>query len=260
MKRQRLVRYVLYLIVGLAVMLGMQIPALSAPPELQTTATWRGEYYANTDLIGQPTLVRDDTAINFDWGTGAPASGIPADSFSVRWTRTLRFEEGIYRFRAVVDDGMRLFVDGVLLIDTWQDGARRELTADRRMTPGQHALRVEYYERGGNAIAQVCWEKISSTVTGDVRWRGEYWSNVNLDGNPTLVRADPAIDFDWGTAAPASGLPADNFSIRWTRSLIFEEGQYRFRATADDGSRDSVRDRLILIVVGEMIETDTDQD
>jgi len=245
-KGKRLVRYALYIVIGLAIALGMQMPALSAPLELQTTTTWRGEYYANTDMIGEPTLVRSDTAINFDWGTGPPASGIPADSFSVRWTRTLNFEEGIYRFRTVVDDGMRLFVDGILLIDTWQDGARRELTADRRMTAGEHALRVEYYERGGHAIAQVRWDKVSSTVTGDVRWRGEYWSNVNLNGDPTLVRADPAIDFDWGAAAPASGLPADNFSVRWTRSLAFEEGQYRFRATADDGIRLYVDGTLVI--------------
>jgi hypothetical protein len=225
------------LAIGLAIVLGAQTPALAASSGFQTTTDWRGEYYADVDLIGEPALVRRDAAINFDWGTGAPASSIPADSFSVRWTRTTTFEEGIYRFRMTVDDGMRLFVDGVLLIDAWQDGARRELTADRRMTAGQHALRVEYYERGGRAIAQVRWEKVSSTVTGDVRWRGEYWSNVDLNGEPTLVRADSTIDFDWGAGAPASGLPADDFSVRWTRSLTFEEGQYRFRATADDGIR-----------------------
>jgi hypothetical protein len=163
-KGKRFVRLVLCVFIGLAIVLSVQVPTLAASSGLQTTTDWRGEYYANVDLIGEPTLVRRDAAINFDWGTRAPASGIPADNFSVRWTRSLTFEEGIYRFRAVVDDGMRLFVDGVLLIDTWQDGARRELTADRRMTAGQHALRVECYERGGQAIAQVRWEKVSSTA------------------------------------------------------------------------------------------------
>jgi hypothetical protein len=246
MKAKGIVRFILCVVIGLTIVLDVQTLVLAASPGPQTTADWRGEYYANVDLIGEPALVRGDAAINFDWGTGAPAPGLPADNFSVRWTSSSTFEEGIYRFRAVVDDGVRLFVDGVLLIDAWQDGARRELTADRRMAAGQHALRVEYYERGGQALAQVRWEKVSSTVTGDVRWRGEYWANPDLNGEPKLVRADPEINFDWGTGSPTPGLPADNFSARWTRSLTFEEGQYRFRASVDDGLRLFVDGALVI--------------
>ena len=51
------------------------------------------------------------------------------------------------------------------------------------------------------------------------QWRGEYFAGADLAGTPVLVRNDPAIGFDWGAAAPAAGLPADNFSARWTRNL-----------------------------------------
>ena len=39
---------------------------------------WMGEYWANPSLTGSPTLVRNDWAVDFDWGTGSPAPGLPA--------------------------------------------------------------------------------------------------------------------------------------------------------------------------------------
>ncbi|MBL7200681.1 MAG: hypothetical protein ISS56_11055 [Anaerolineae bacterium] len=237
MKTRRFGRFVLFLVIGLALVLSGQTPILAAPHGAQTSTDWRGEYYADVDLIGAPALVRNDKAIDFNWGTGAPASGLPADRFSVRWMRTVTFEEGTYRFRATVDDGIRLFVDGGLVLDEWRDGAQREVAVDRGLTAGAHALRVEYYERSGQAVARVRWEKVSSTPPDSTTWRGEYFGNLDLRGDPRLVRSDKAIDFDWGTGAPASGLPADNFSVRWTRTATFEEGTYRFRATVDDGIR-----------------------
>jgi len=208
------------------------------------SAAWRGEYFSNLDLRGDPALVRSDKAIDFNWGTGAPAAGIPADGFSVRWTRTMMLEAGLYRFRATVDDGIRVFLDSVLIIDSWRDGGQRELTADRQISAGTHTLRVEYYERAGIALASLRWEKVGTPTYPD--WRGEYWNNTNLSGNPALVRADKAIDFDWGAGAPAAGISADGFSARWTRTATFTEGLYLFRATVDDGIRVYVDGTLVI--------------
>src|SRR5687767_7863144 len=64
---------------------------MTAPPVTAAPAaagdSWRGSYFANATLAGTPALVRDDAAIDFDWGSGAPAPGLPVDNFSVRWTR-----------------------------------------------------------------------------------------------------------------------------------------------------------------------------
>ena len=68
-------------------------------------------------------------------------------------------------------------------------------------------------------------------------WKGEYFSNPDLQGSPTVVRDDPDINFNWGGASPASGLAGSNFSVRWTRTLHFDGGDYTFFATADDGVR-----------------------
>lgn len=203
---------------------------------------WRGAYYANVDLIGNPALVRNDAEIKFNWGRGAPAAGLPADGFSVRWTRSMYFESGTYRFHVSVDDGARVFVDGVSVIDTWHDGALHNITGDYRLSSGQHTLTVEYYERAGDAIMQLWWEKID--VYPD--WKGEYWSNATLSGNPILVRNDVNLDFNWGYNAPATGLPADNFSARWTRKVSFDAATYRFHVIVDDGARLWVDDQLLI--------------
>ncbi|HET90809.1 MAG TPA: hypothetical protein ENN99_08755, partial [Chloroflexi bacterium] len=203
---------------------------------------WRGEYFPTPNLTGASVLVRNDPTITFDWGQHAPEADLPADGFSVRWTRFQHFEEGLYRFHALVDDGMRLYVDDVLVLDAWQDGARRQVTAERTMSAGNHNLRVEYYERTGNALIHVWWEQ--STSYPD--WRGEYWSNRGLDGQPTLVRNDEAIDFNWGWGSPAPEIPADNFSARWTRLVEFEAATYRFHAAMDDGVRLWVDDQLLI--------------
>jgi hypothetical protein len=248
------VRYAFYAILGLALTLGPSIPVTAASREAQAATDWLGEYYANADLTGTPTLVRNDKgpsgalALDFSWGSGSPGPGIPADGFSARWTRVQTFEGGLYRFRVTVDDGVRLFVDGALVLDEWRDGGQREVSADRQLAAGQHSLRVEYYERSGVALVRLQWEKVTSTTTppSGEGWKGEYWSNLDLIGPPTLTRSDRAIDFNWGTSSPGQGIPADSFSARWTRTAAFDGGLYRFRATVDDGVRLYVDGALVI--------------
>jgi hypothetical protein len=212
--------------------------------KVESYPDWKGEYWSNRDLSGSPALVRNDQSIDFQWGPNAAAAGLPADNFSVRWTRTAQFEGATYRFHVFVDDGVRLWVDGFLIIDAWYDHDAHEVTADRALVQGPHHLRVQYYEHDGNARIRVWWEKVLSPSYSD--WKGEYWSNRYLSGSPALVRNDKGIDFDWGTQAAAPGLPADDFSVRWSRLLDFESGIYRFSARPDDGIRFYLTGDLVL--------------
>jgi hypothetical protein len=205
---------------------------------------WRGAYFANQDLDGIPAVIRNDVDIDFDWGTGWPVSGIPADQFSVRWDRTLLFHPGTYRFYARVDDGVRLYVDGDEVIDEWVNGSVREVSGDIQLSAGEHWVRVEYYDDIDRAVIEVWWEQIDGPVIPD--WTGEYFANRDLLGEPVLERDDPFIDFDWGTSGPGSGVPSDNFSVRWTRSTEYEPGLYTLYAQVDDGVRIFVNDLLVL--------------
>jgi PKD repeat protein/uncharacterized protein YraI len=220
----------------------VQPPALPPKPTSVVISNWRGEYYDNPNLRGSPVVVRNDTSINFDWGTGAPAAGIGADSFSVRWSRSLSFPAGTYRFYVLVDDGVQLWIDDNLVIGQWHDSAPTTYVADVTLTEGMHHLQMEYYERSGTALAQLTWLLLETFPD----WKGEYFNNPGLSGAPALIRNDLSIHFGWGPNSPGRGVSADNFSARWTRDLYFSAGTYRFKVLVDDGARLWIDDNLII--------------
>ncbi len=218
------------------------LASLCGPQVALGAGEWYAEYYNNIALSGSPTLVRYETGLHFEWGTGSPGTGIPADNFSVRFTHDEWFEGGTYRFSYRSDDGLRLWLDDRLVIDDWRDREATWSVVDHYVAPGTHRVRVEYYERGGNAALQIAWERVS----GGAAWRGDYFANRTLSGNAVLTRYDTAIDFDWGGGSPDAKVPADNFSVRWTRTLGFEAGTYRFYASCDDGVRIYVDGRKVV--------------
>ena len=148
----------------------------------------------------------------------------------------------MYDFHATMDDGMRVYVDDKLLIDEWRDERVREVTKSLWMSAGNHALKVEYYDRRHQAQASLWWEPLRQYAG----WRALYWANSDLLGNPVLVRDDASIDFYWDQGSPASGIPSDGFSARWTRTVRFEPGSYRFTVTSDDGARLWVNGHLLI--------------
>jgi hypothetical protein len=115
---------------------------------------WLGSYFDVPTVSGVPVFQRGDPAIQFDWGTGSPRIDIPADNFSVRWWQHLNFSQGgPYRFRTVSDDGVRLWIDGQVIIDSWSDGIwTREAVVN--VTAGYHDVQLDYYEHTGEARVQ----------------------------------------------------------------------------------------------------------
>jgi hypothetical protein len=127
-------------------------------PDAGFTA-WRGEYFANSALAGEPVLVREDQGVSFDWGEEAPDPSLPTDAFSVRWTCVLPFEEGSYIIHLLADDGARLFLDGQLVIDQWVGREATELAVPIQLAGGEHTLVLEYFEDHGNALVDLWWEQ-----------------------------------------------------------------------------------------------------
>ena len=80
-----------------------------------------GSYFPNETLSGTPTVTRTDAQVNFNWAGGAAAVGMPVDSFSVRWEGEIqpRYSES-YKLIARTDDGVRMWLDGVLVVDAWK--------------------------------------------------------------------------------------------------------------------------------------------
>lgn len=118
---------------------------------------WRGEYYANPTLTGEPIYVRNDAKIDFNWGGGSPDPRIPADGFSARWSRQQFFSQGLYRFSIFPDDGVRFWIDGQLHVDEWHDSLLLPYSFDLYMPQGYHSLWLEYYENLGGAMIEFTW-------------------------------------------------------------------------------------------------------
>jgi hypothetical protein len=115
-------------------------------------------YFDNADLTGA-TVTRIDPTVNFDWGSAAPAPAIGADTFSVRWTgKVVADKAETYTFVTTSDDGVRLWVDGKPLIDNWTDHSKRDDTGQIALTAGAHDIKMEFYDSGYDAIAELRWE------------------------------------------------------------------------------------------------------
>jgi hypothetical protein len=116
------------------------------------------QYYNNMTLSGSPALTRCEPRVNYDWGTGGPGTGVGTDNFSVRWTGRHNLSAGAYTFTARADDGIRVWLDGSLIIDAWRDQPPTAYQATSSVTAAEHEVTVEYYENAGGAVAQVSWQ------------------------------------------------------------------------------------------------------
>ena len=209
---------------------------------------FRGEYFNNLTLSGTPVLTRDDTFIDFTWNNTAPDPSVNADNYSVRWTKKQQFASGRYHFTTSTDDGVRLFIDGVPVIDQWRDQGVTSYTESVDLEAGEHEIKMEYYEGAGGAIAKLSWDldpNQPSPPPAD-SYAASYFANQNLSGTPALNRAEPALSFTWGNGSPDPLIPNDHFSARFTKTITLEDSPYQFTVKADDGIRVFVDDELIL--------------
>lgn len=201
---------------------------------------WKAEFWNNTSLSGATALCRNDATIDFDWSTGSPGTGVNADQFSVRWTKTQSFAAGTYRFTIGGDDGLRLYVDGVRVIDAWWDQSYATFTTYVDLTAGNHTIVMEMYENGGYASATLTWSASvpASCPTADsTKWTQEIYDGVAL-ANPLVDCKNVSnLDLNWGSGTPDSRVGNDQFSLRWTRTWSFTAGTYQFVAGSDDGVR-----------------------
>src|SRR6185436_15397556 len=118
------------------------------------------EYFANKNLEGTPALKRVDESVNFDWGVGKPAPELAADNFSARWTGKLTPTiSGKYRFGAIADDGVRIYLDGKLIAEDWTEHAPTTVTAEVTLEAGRsYDVKMEYYESQIGAVARLVWQ------------------------------------------------------------------------------------------------------
>lgn len=122
------------------------------------------EYWPNLTMTGAP-LTRNDANIQFDWNTGVPMNGIPNDNFSARWRGRIKAQYSeTYTFTTESDDGVRLWVDGQLLIDKWQNQGLIQHSGTIALVAGQtYEFEMHYFDNFGAAVAKLLWSSTSQT-------------------------------------------------------------------------------------------------
>src|ERR687890_411546 len=128
----------------------------------------KAEFFANRKLEGAPVLTRDERAVDFDWGMSAPAPGVSADDFSVRWTgKLIPPVSGKYRLGATADDGLRVYLDGKLIVEDWTEHAPTTRTGEVTLEAGRsYDLKFEYFEGRIGAVAKLVWQPPAPQTTG----------------------------------------------------------------------------------------------
>ncbi len=253
-------------LVMLVLLSGLLLPAAEAQ-----TATWTVQFFNNTTFT-TPVLTIQDTSISENWAASSPQPGIVnTDNFSARYTATVPFVAGTYRFVVQADDGARLYLNNSAtpLIDTFS-AAGQQVAVDTTLATGNVIVRLDYIETTGNALVFLNWANAASlptatativttptatpttipgVITGGTtttNWSAAFYNNISLSGAPIFTTTVNSPSINWGSGSPAATLPVDGFSARFTATENLTSGIYHFDVSADDGVRVTVNNQRVI--------------
>ncbi|WP_292775014.1 MULTISPECIES: PA14 domain-containing protein [Microbacterium] len=149
------------------------LPAHSATTYDSGLQGLQATYYPNPNLAGKPTLISFGIggaggAVDRDWATGSPGTGIGIDDWSLRLTGLVTFPQaGQYTFGTYSDDGARVWVGDTLVSDKWEPGPAERFGAPITVAAGEtRRIRVEFRDDTWTATLQLKWKTPSSPATG----------------------------------------------------------------------------------------------
>jgi YVTN family beta-propeller protein len=135
----------------------------STPPA--TPHGLAADYFAGINF-DQLRFSRTDRSIDFRWSAAAPDARLPSDNFSVRWQGAVmpRHSER-YSFATTSDNGVRLWVNGQLLINHWNKHAEETNTAEIDLQAGVPAtIQLEFFANDGDAVVRLLWASTSQPL------------------------------------------------------------------------------------------------
>jgi len=216
----------------------------------------KAEYFNNMTFSGTPALTRTDATVNFNWVNLGPGGPIGNDYFSVRWSGQIQpLVTEDYNFRTRSDDGIRLWVNGVKIIDNWSIHSLTFNYGTISLVAGvKYDIVLEFYENDGRAVSELNWKRASqsnldyqiipqsqlfngcpSSVSGNVviaanqinEWNGDVSSDWNDPANWCL--GVPSITNVFNVKIPTV-LASGNYPILSTgasgyvTNILFESG------------------------------------
>jgi len=201
------------------------------------------ELEGNWDLDGDQIY---DEGAAFDAPESPDLLLINTDYFSVRWTGYMLadFNEE-YELNTFSDGGVRMYLDGSLVIDNWDDLSEHAPTNDYYMvtlTAGLHELTLEYKEHTDEAIIKLYYRTNVAKGTPNYIGRqiipldhlrdetdsangltGRYYNNIFVTDPPDLVKASgEVVNFAWGTGDVGPGGPETDPEVSVGRIPVYD--------------------------------------
>ena len=149
------------LFISLLTIFSALLAVFTVRPAAAQSNAWTAEYFNNPSLAGAPVLVRTESTLTQEWGLGSPGAGVPVDYFSARWTTTTFLNAGTYQISLRVDDGIRIYVDGNLVMNNWAPSPGNFYQASVSLAAGNHSFVVEYFEATGAGFLVYNFDQLS---------------------------------------------------------------------------------------------------
>jgi PKD repeat protein len=169
--------------------------------------------------------------------------------FSIRWTRTAHFDSDKYIFRLAVEGGARVWLDGQILIDSWDQTAFRELETTKDVSVGNHGLRVDYRKETGNGQIHFGWAELDNpgdpplaVINGPVR--AVVGQPVTFTArNSSVAEGHRLIGFEWnfGDGATGNGIDVTHVYNSAGKSTV------SLTVIDDKGLRDTTEEEIEII-------------
>ncbi|WP_224996081.1 PA14 domain-containing protein [Cesiribacter sp. SM1] len=149
----------LYLVLLAPAMLQAQDTTAVPAPAHQPANGLLGEYYNGTNFENK-VYSRIDDVINFSYTRQSPAPGVRGEYYSIRWTGSLYAPvTGTYKLSVRVDDGIRVWLNGVKILDQWKLQETTTYSGQLELKGGKHyPLKIEYYNGPIHGVMQLMWE------------------------------------------------------------------------------------------------------
>ncbi len=134
-----------------------------------------GQYWSNTTAVvfsnvnfaTAATLTRTDAVVNFNWSSTPPSAAVGQTNFTARWTGCVQpqFTEN-YTFTTIADDGVRLWVNGQLLVNDWTPHTNAATNSGAITLNAQqlYNVRLEYFQNANTTVAQLLWSSVSTAL------------------------------------------------------------------------------------------------
>lgn len=101
-------------------------------------------------VAGAPKDEATVRSLSLRW-PAAPTPKVSADHFATTAEATGTFDAGTYVLRVTSDDGIRVLVDGAVVLEDWTWHGPKDASVTVELAAGEHTIRVEHFELDGYA-------------------------------------------------------------------------------------------------------------